>query len=496
MKTKPMSQQLNALERSARKREFALLMDQGTGKTWTTLADVERLYAAGLIDALFVLAPKGVHVNWVKREIPTHLEVPVIAEAWRGGAGKKWRAAFDKRLFTPRAHGEVPPLRVLAMNYDAVITKDGGAVAEQFLRCTKAMMVLDESHRIKNPTARRTKVILALRDLAVARRILSGTAITNAPQDLFCQFSFLKPGSLGTTSYRAFVAEFCELVPQESNLMKALVRQNPRNATAQIIAKDEFGRPKYKNLDKLRKLIEPWMFRVLKRDCLDLPPKVYQTHFYELSTPQRRAYELMEEENRIELPEPGEVVSVKALAAISKLQQIAAGFVILPDKSLQYVEEGNGRLDALEEVVEDIEGKFIVWARFREELRAVAERLRKMGKKVVEYHGGVNDRDREAAIDAFQNGDADAFVGQQQSAGIGLTLTAASTAVYFSQDYSSENRKQSEDRCHRIGTTGSVLYIDIAAEDTIDEKITRALQQKSQLAATVLDSPASGKPPR
>lgn len=490
MKNKPMGHQATALERSFRKRQFAYLMDQGTGKTYTLLADVERLFCGGDIDCVLVLAPKGVHNNWVKREIPAHMDLDVAAAAWKSGMGKREKARLMDTLFWPRKHGEIPRLRVLTMNFEAVLTKDGYDLARRFLMSGKAMFVLDESHRIKNPAAVRTKKIFELRDLAICWRILSGTALTQAPMDLFCQFNFLKDGCLGTTSYRAFTAEYAELLGPESPLMKELVRQNPRNATAQIVAKDALGRPKYKNLDRLRALIAPWMFRVLKKDCLDLPPKVYQTFTYELSAPQRKAYELMEDECRILLDDNETVLSVKELAALTKLQQIASGFIMLPDGGMQYIEEGNTRLRALEEVIEDIDGKFIVWARFKEELRAVSALLRERGMEVVEYHGSVNDKDREKAIDAFQNGTARVFVGQQQAGGIGITLTAAQTAVYFSQDFSSENRKQSEDRCHRIGTKSSVLYIDICAEDTVDEKITRRLQFKSALAAAVLDGKA------
>jgi SNF2 family DNA or RNA helicase len=486
MKTKPMKHQATGLERSFRKRYFAYIMDQGTGKTWTTLADAERLYCAGDIDALVVIAPKGVHVNWVKREIPTHLEVPCVAWAYRSSAGVRETRKMESDLFRPRERGEVPPLRVLTINYEAAVTKAGNELLQRFLRCTKAMLVLDEAHRIKNPAAKRTKAILELGDLAECRRICTGTPLTNAPMDIFCQMEFLKSGLLGTTSYRAFVAEYADLLPLHHPLMQEMIRQNPRAVSAQIVAKDERGRPRYKNLDKLQRLIQPHSYRVLKKDCLDLPEKIYKTVFFDISPSQRKAYDLMKKEFRMEL-EGGEVLSVKELAALSKLQQITSGFIIRPDGGMEYIEEGNTRIAALMEVVEDIEGKFIVWARFREELRAVAAALRKAGKRVVEYHGGIGDKEREAGLDAFQHGDADVFVGQQQSGGIGLTLTAAETAVYFSQDFSSENRKQSEDRCHRIGTKGSVVYIDLAAEDTIDEAISRALQYKSAMAAAILD---------
>jgi SNF2 family DNA or RNA helicase len=127
-----------------------------------------------------------------------------------------------------------------------------------------------------------------------------------------------------------------------------------------------------------------------------------------------------------------------------------------------------------------------VWARFKEDLRAIAQAFADEGMKVVEYHGDVNDRMREIAVDTFQNGDADVFVGQPQSGGIGLTLTAAETVIYYSNDFNLETRLQSEDRAHRIGTRRNVVYVDLIATDTIDESIALALQRKSDLAAAVL----------
>jgi SNF2 family DNA or RNA helicase len=182
-----------------------------------------------------------------------------------------------------------------------------------------------------------------------------------------------------------------------------------------------------------------------------------------------------------------EVVTVKALAALVKLQQITSGFTIPPGGGDPvYVSEKNPRLAALLDLAEDLNGQFIVWARFREELFTVAAALRKAGLRVVEYHGGVNTADREIAVDSFQAGEADVFVGQPQSGGIGLTLTRAESVIYYSNDFNLETRLQSEDRAHRIGTRHNVVYIDLIAADTIDESIARALQRKSDVAANVL----------
>lgn len=482
-----MKHQLEALRRSEGQEYFAYLMEQGTGKTWTVMADAERAYAAGQIDALLVVAPKGVHTNWARREIPEHMSVQTMVRVWRSGMGKWERDCIDD-LLRPRKHGQVPPLRVLCMNIDSINTKEGFEFVKKFLRSTKAMWALDESSRIKNPESKRTIRILRLRPLAALARIMSGTPITKAPMDIFSQFEFMESGLLGTTSYRSFTAEYAELSdPKTDPALANMIRRNPRIAKAQIVARNEDGTPKWRNLDKLQKLIAPHAFRVLKKDCLELPDKIYKTVFFRLEAAQQKAYKLMKERLRIKLDD-GSIDTVQALAGLVKLQQITSGYVVRPDEQgMIFVGDDNPRLDLLMETLEDIEGKAIIWARFRPELEMIGAALKKAGYKHVEYHGAVSAKDREHAIDNFQKGDSQFFLGQQQSGGIGLTLTAATTVIYFSNSFDYEVRAQSEDRAHRIGTKENVVYIDLVAEDTIDEPIARSLQRKAGMAAAILD---------
>jgi SNF2 family DNA or RNA helicase len=487
VKTVGMSHQMEGLRRLDGRKYFALFMEMGTGKTWTTLADAERLFLSKHINALLVIAPNGVHTNWVRREIPTHMNCEFIARAWKSGACKRDMTKIEEVLKLKKDDA-AQPLRILAMNVDALITKSGQEFAERFLNTTKALFVIDESTRIKNPTATRTKNIMKLRHKAVSWRILSGTPITNAPLDLFSQFEFLKTGLLGTTSYRAFVAEYAELMRPDHPMMIEMAKKNPRIAHAQIVAKNKDGSPRWRNLEKLKALIEPHSFRVLKKDCLELPEKIYQNHYFELGAKQRAAYDLMQSECRINI-DSGDVLSVSELSALVKLQQITSGFLHLPTVAgggIHYVADANPRLESLLEIVEDYPEKMIVWARFKEELSSISLALKKVGRKVVEYHGDVNKEDRELAVDSFQCGNADVFLGQPQSGGIGLTLTAAELVIYFSNDFNFETRKQSEDRAHRIGTKNSVVYIDLIATGTIDEQITKALRRKETLAKVVL----------
>lgn len=498
MKTKGMAHQLEGLRRSEGKRGFAYFCEQGTGKTWMLLADGERAYIGGKIDAILVFAPKGVHVNWVTREIPTHMEGNVLARYWTKTGGKKRRQWLEE-IFNPRPIGGIPPLRVLTMNFDAVNTKDGYDFARRFLLATKCFLFIDESGRIKNPAALRTKRILELRKLAVAARIATGTPITNSPPDIFSQMEVLRSGLLGTTSYRAFVAEYAELLDTSDRMFRNMVAKNPRAAHAQVVARDAQGRKKWRNLDKLRKLLEPHSYRVLKKDCLDLPEKIYQTRPFELSPTQQAAYDRMEDQQRILLTD-GSVVAVKRLAALMKLQQITSGYVMVParpgqEPEMQYLEGENPRLEAFMDMVEDMDpdASVIVWARFRPEIAAIAKRLKAAGETFVEYHGGIDEAAREAAVDDFQAGRARFFIGNAQSAGIGLTLTRAEQVVYFSNSFNLEDRLQSEDRAHRIGQKKHVLYTDLIAQGTIDRSIVRALQNKQEVAAYVQGDLSRGR---
>lgn len=478
MKTKPMKHQVAGVRRlAAAPRYYALGAEQGTGKTWMLLADAEQQFAAGRINGVLIIAPKGVHVNWVHREIPRHLSAPHKAEFWLSGAGKRHTRRLEKLLST-----EPDKLAIAAMNVDAVNTKGGYDYALRFLRLFRTMMIVDESQRIKNPAAKRTKRVLSLGELAVSRRIASGTLVANSPLDLFSQFEFLESGLLGTTSFRAFTAEYAELLPANSPLMQN-IKAKGRRGTPQIVKRDKHGAPIYRNLDRLQQLIAPYTFRVLKTDCLDLPEKIYQTHYFELSPAQRRVYERVKEEMRWER-EDGQIDTFTALTLINKLRQVTSGFVLVDGAPARLTESAQ-RIAALKDIMEDLSGPVIVWASFREELRQIAKELAPYG--VVSYHGGTSNAEREEAVDAFQSGRARVFVANPAAAGTGLTLTAANTAIYYSCSFSLEERSQSEDRCHRIGTRHPVVYIDLVGRGTIDERIAASLQAKAGVAQEILN---------
>lgn len=480
MKTSPMAHQRIGLARlEASPAYFALGAEQGTGKTWMLLADAERQFKAGAAQGVLVLAPNGVHTNWVLREIPTHLEVPHRAAFWLSGASKRHMRSIERLMKTEP--GEA--LAILAMNIEAIGTQGGFDAARAFLRRFRSVIIIDESQRIKTPTAARTKRVMQLAPLAVSRRIASGTLIPNVPVDLFAQYEFLRSGLLGTTSYRAFVAEYAELLPEHHALVKQIAARS-RGARPQVIKRDARGMPMFRNLDKLRRLMEPVTYRVLKKDCLDLPDKIYKSHYFELSASQMGRYRAVEQDVMF-MREDGQIDEFTALTVITKLRQLTSGFLLIDGRPAA-LDESESRLNALQTVLEDVEGQVIIWAAFKEEIKQIVALLGE--DNVVQYHGDTRAADRQLAIDRFQRGEVRYFVGNAAAAGTGLTLTAAETAVYYSNTYSLVDRLQSEDRNHRIGTKNNVVYIDLIARSTIDEKIARALQNKQALASDILDS--------
>jgi SNF2 family DNA or RNA helicase len=490
MKTKPMRHQTIGCALLASHDVYAMGAEQGTGKTWMLLQDVEQRFLAGKTKALLVIAPNGVHTNWVTREIPRHLEVPVCATFWLSGATKRHNATLQRQLrliAEASSSHDQQPLHVHAINIDAINTKSGYAHVETFLKAfpaDKVVIVIDESHKIKNIAAKRTQKTLALDKFAKVRRIASGTLVADSPLDLFSQYEFLGEGLLGTKSYRAFVAEYAELIPANSELVRSIVQRTGARGSPQIVARNADGTLRFRNVAKLQRLMAPYTFRVTKEECLDLPAKIYQTVSFELDPEQERAYQHVVSE-RNWLRDDGKFDTFSALTVITKLRQITSGFMLLDGVPLRLVHAAP-RLAALMDTLESHPGPVIVWASFREEIVQIAAALRAAGVTFREYYGDTKPADRTAAINDFQSGAARVFLGNPAAAGTGLTLTAAETAIYYSSSFSLNDRSQSEDRCHRIGTTHHVLYIDIVARGTIDERIASALQSKKLTAELVM----------
>lgn len=491
-KTKPYAHQLECLNRFGRKEYFALLAEQGTGKTWIIINNVADLWASGDADSLLIFAPNGVHTNWVIREIPKHMPdyVRLVSAEWSASMNKKEKENF-KRLMEET---DSTVLRIFAMNWEALQTKRGFDAAEAFCRsCSKLVIVGDESQNFKNPSAARTKALMKLKRHSSHRRIMSGTMIDGSPFSAFSQFAFLDESILQTSSYFAFKSEYADMVPEDNFMMQRLMKSKGLRRAPQIVSRGEDGRPRYKNIERLKALIEPHSFRVLKKDCLDLPEKIYKNVYFRMTKEQEKVYEKARDECRLELN--GEDTPMNRLVVYGKLSQITSGYFLHPDSSDPIrIEGGNNKIELLKEMIDDIvvekEKKVIIWAKYRIEIEDIRSALERSGfvpgEDFVEYHGEVNKQDRTAAIDSFDAGSARIFLGQQKAGGTGLTLVSASYMIYFSNSFSLIDRLQSEDRAHRIGQAEDVIYINLIAKGTIDESIVDALEAKEEVANKIL----------
>ncbi|MGH0031692.1 MAG: DEAD/DEAH box helicase [Myxococcota bacterium] len=470
--TQPYAHQLDELRKSAMCPFWGLFWTMGTGKTFAAILHAVALLDAGKIDAGLVIAPKGVYRNWSDVELPKHLpDVMRHVAYWTPQPRVAERESIAKAMC--RGNG----FTWLVMNVEALSTKKGAAAAERFLRLHRSIVIVDEATCVKNPKAARTKALLGLRSLAPYRRILTGTPITKSPLDLFAPCLFLSPDALGSRSFYAFRARFAEMEPQrierwDADKQKRVVR------TVQKVTG-------YKNLDDLTRILSLFSSRVMKEDCVDLPEKVYERRTVEMTREQSALYAEMQEKARATLGGEVRVEAPIAIAQILRLHQIACGFVggdveqSIPSR----------REEELLAVLGETAGKAIVWATYTHNVESIARAIAKEHgpESVVTYYGATPEDERPRNVERFQHDDrVRFFVGQPRTGGYGLTLTAASTVVYYSNSYDLEVRLQSEDRAHRIGQRNPVTYVDLVTPGTVDERIIESLRAKRSLASQVM----------
>jgi len=466
-KTKPYDHQKLALEKSWAEKTYALFMEMGTGKSKVLVDNLAILHDQAAIRGALIVAPKGVYKNWYDIEIPVHLPdyVKHTKVLWEASQTKRKQLELDT-LFDGK-----PDLKILIMNVEAFSTPKGLQFAKKYLSSFngRALFGIDESTTIKNPTAKRTKSILQLGNLATYRRILTGSPVTKSPLDLYTQCMFLDKKHLGLDSYYSYRARYAHMV-----------KRNFGGRQVQIV-------DSYRRLEELAGKLDSFSYRVLKEDCLDLPPKVFTTRIVELSSEQKEQYVMMKQAAIAE--HKGKLMSsATALTTLLRLHQITCGTFKADDGTITPIK--NNRITALMDCLAEIEGKAIIWATYREDIKNIVEALKKAygEASTVEYHGGVDATLRQDNIAQFQDvkGPTRFFVGNAQTGGYGITLTAANTVVYYSNSYDLEKRLQSEDRAHRIGQTGSVTYVDLVAEKTIDERIIKSLKDKVNIANEIM----------
>ena len=463
-KTTPYKHQLIALEKSWNKESFAYFMEMGTGKTKVLIDNVAMLYDKGKINGILIVAPKGVIGTWYNNEIPAHMPDHIEKKMvlWQANINK----TQQEKLNTLFETGE--DLHILIMNVEAFSTDKGLNFAMKFLRSHNTLMAVDESTTIKNPKAQRTKNILDLRSLTKYRRIMTGSPITKNPLDLFTQCYFLDPFHLNHESYFSFRMRYAVL------------------KTAYISGRSIQLVSGFKNLGELTDKLSPFSYRVLKEDCLDLPEKVWTNRSITLTTEQSKVYQSMKEKALAYL-NGKTVTSASTLTQLMRLQQITCGHFAADDGTIQEVK--SNRLPELMNVLEEMEGKAIIWAHYQYDIKAILKELIKVygPGSVVDYYGLTDKDKRQGHIEKFMNDpECRFFVGTPATGGYGLTLTSANTVIYYSNGYDLEKRLQSEDRAHRIGQKKSVTYVDIICDQTVDTKIVQSLRKKLNIASEVM----------
>jgi hypothetical protein len=469
----PYDHQLKANVLARGKIAFGYFMEQGTGKTKTLLDDAADIFLnggqAGKIDTLVIIAPNGVHAQWVNEQIPEHLTTSV---PWAGGYTVATPTAEEASRLR-KAMSFKDGLRVIAIHIDMMSYPKGKALLGEILRSSRAMLVVDESSRIKDSSSKRTKALLELGRLAKYRRILTGTPISQGVEDLYSQFAFLDKNILGYNSFYAFRNHFCRMGGFQNK---------------KIVG--------YFNEEELKRKIDSYSYRVLKEDCLDLPEKNFIRQEVLFTDEQKSMYNKMKKDFFLDL-EDGILTARMALTRLIRLQQLIGGFIWKRSKKDEfgkivepevYQEFPNNRVPRTIEIIKEAQGKVIVWIKFEGDWRLLTKALDEAKIGWVDYVGTTPQDQRQKNIKAFREDPATkVFLSSPKSGGVGLNLTAASEVIWYSRDFSLENELQANDRCHRIGQHFPVNYHYLVTPKSVDERIDKVLKSKKAVAENLID---------
>lgn len=478
---------------------YAILFEQRCGKSRVIVRTGVHLFQLHEIDAIGILAPNGVHRNWITDEFPKHapLDLPWKGLIWRSNKAKQ--VGYQRQMAELLEFSGLP---ILAMNIEAIIHDSAKAFLKKFLVQRRCLLAIDESDTIADPGAKRTKTARAAGRYAPYRRILTGTPAAEGPLDLFSQFAFLDTSILGFTSYYAFRARYAKF---EEGYDPRTGRTFPKLAG-------------YLNVEELAGKMAPYSMRVTRAEISDAPPKIYAKRYFSLSEKQRAVYTELREKFIVELSD-GQITAANVLARYTRLQQITSNIAVLDATAIEcpqcithtgQVEEtcpvceglgftvptidtrsvrvgdANPRLETLITDVKTTSGQNIVWCRFNLDVDDVMAALRSIGRKPVQYDGRVGEDDRTRNKQKFVSGEASDFIGKTSSGGRGLDLSCASNVYNYSHYFSLRLRLQGEDRAEGVMKKFSTAIIDLIAEETVDERIVPALREKKSLADLIV----------
>lgn len=437
---------------------FGELFEMGCGKTLTTIAVAGALYNLGKIDRVLVVAPTSVCSVW-PHDLNQFATFPWEARVLLGDKKKRLKALNELKNWPFKA------LRIAVINYEST-HREG--IFEALAAYKPDLIVCDESQRIKNPSAAQSKALHKLGDAAPFRMILSGTPVQNNAVDLYSQYRFLDPAVYGANFY-AFKNRYCIMGGYGQH---------------QIVG--------YRNMDELVEKEHSVAYRVTKEECLDLPQQTFINRYVQFTDAEQAIYEQLRKSSFLELETGENVTATTILTMYLRLMQLTGGF-LTADESTRPKQVNTAKLDALADIVDDYVvdagKKLVIFARFRAEIAAIENLLRLRKIQYGSIYGDVPMEERGKIVEDFQtNPDTKVFVAQIQTAGLGITLHAASTAVFYSYDYNYANYAQALARIHRIGQRLPVTYIHLVVDGSIDEKILAALENKEDMAKTVVDS--------
>ena len=440
---------------------FGLLFEMGCGKTLTAIAIAGAAYAAGKIERLLVVAPTSVVAVWPK-ELQEYAEFKYTCRTLLGDKTSRLKQLSDLEKFPFKA------LKVAVINYEST-WRDG--IFEALQEFDADMIIADESQRIKTHDAAQSKAMHQLGDQARYKLILSGTPVQNNAIDIYSQYRFLDPTVFGKNFY------------QFRNRYAIMGGFNRR----QIVG--------YKDMDDLIRREHSIAFRITKEEAIDLPEQTFEVRHIQMDKKLADLYQRIKRDSYAEIETGGQITATTVLTKLLRLQQLAGGFLVTDDATKPQL-VSTAKLETLSDIVQDyvVDGgkKLVIFARFVPEVKAIIDLMKKVlpdRKKAVSIYGEIKKEDRGDIVQQFQTDpDTVVFVGQIDTAGTGVTLTAADTCVYYSKNFNYAAYEQSLSRIHRIGQRNTCTYIDLVMEKTVDEMINRALAKKEDIAKTVVDN--------
>lgn len=451
----------------------ALLWSMRTGKSRTMIKTADKLHRHGDLEGVLILAPNGVHSNWVRRELPQWAE-PHLAVSWSSQASREGKPEHTRALEAVCSPDPLGRVRWLAVNDEALINDRAQKAINDFrLSCgNRVLMIADESTMFRRPGADRTRIARGLSQKLWWRRILDGTALLNSPLHAFSQYELLEKGALGFTTFKDFKRRYAVYV---------MKRRGDFANSREFPMLDH-----YINMDELRRSMSGWSSVVMREDCNDMPDLVRVTRDVVMSEKQVKAYRQMQQEMLLTEDGCEDIEAKNGGSKAMKLHQILGGFIHDKRGDVRSVDDSPPILDALErEVAGTVPGKTIVWCRFKEDIRRVVKRVNDMGLNTVEYHGSVSKARREASIDRFQTDPTVAvLVGQPQAGARGLNLSAADCIVWYSVTPDAIITEQGNERGTAIGGK-SVSIVTLATAGTIHDHIVDMNEGKVTLADQV-----------